>query len=103
MLTGCRRGEALAARVDQIDIAARVWRKPASSTKQNKPHEVQLSAPAVELLRPLVTEAQAAGLEYLFPGPDGRGHVKDIKKSWATIARALVPAARSQPTRRFDR
>jgi integrase len=87
MLTGCRRGEALAARVDQIDIAARVWRKPASSTKQNKPHEVHLSAPAVELLSRLVTEARVAGREYLFPGPDGHGHVKDIKKSWATLCR----------------
>ena len=87
MLTGCRRGEALAARVDQIDIAARVWRKPASSTKQNKPHEAHLSAPAVELLSRVVREARNGGREYLFPAPDGHGHIKDIKKSWATLCR----------------
>jgi len=88
MLTGARRGEALAARVDQVDIAARVWRKPASSTKQNKPHEVHLSSPAVELLSRLLTEALKDGREYLFPGRDGQGHMTELKKSWRTLRRA---------------
>jgi integrase len=88
MLTGCRRGEALSARVDQIDLEARVWRKPASSTKQNRPHEVQLSAPAAELLSRLVRTAGKAGRQYLFPSRDGKGHMTELKSSWRTLCRA---------------
>jgi integrase len=85
MLTGCRRGEALSARVDQIDLVDRVWRKPASSTKQNRPHEVPLSAPALELLTRLKTEAKGP---YLFPSADGKGHMTELKTSWRALSRA---------------
>jgi integrase len=86
LLTGCRRGEALAARVDQIDLPARIWRKPAAATKQNKPHEAHLSAPALELLQRLVGEAERAGRQWLFPGHNNN-HMVSVKKSWATLCK----------------
>jgi integrase len=69
-------------RWDALDLAAGIWSKPASSTKQNKPHTVPLSAPA----RQLLSAIERSG-EYVFPGPGTREHVVEIKKSWASILR----------------
>jgi integrase len=87
-LTGCRRGEALSVRADQVDLEARMWRKPASSTKQGKPHEVPLSAPATELLARLKQDAEKTGRTYLFPSRDGKGHITDLKSSWRSLCKA---------------
>jgi site-specific recombinase XerD len=46
LLTGARRGEVLGARWADIDLTAGSWSKPASSTKQNRPHHVPLCTPA---------------------------------------------------------
>jgi integrase len=43
LLTGARRGELLAARWADIDLAAGVWTKPAATTKQAALHRVPLS------------------------------------------------------------
>jgi integrase len=85
MLTGCRRGEAMGCRVDQVDVEAGVWRKPASSTKQGKPHEIPLSAPALALLTRLKDQATGS---YLFPSRDGKGHITELKSSWRPICEA---------------
>jgi Arm DNA-binding domain/Phage integrase family len=50
LLTGARKGEILAMRWADIDLAAGIWSKPASSTKQKQDHTVPLSAPARQLL-----------------------------------------------------
>ena len=50
LLTGCRRGEALAARWADLDLTAGTWIKPGSSTKQRTDHVSPLSAPARQLL-----------------------------------------------------
>jgi integrase len=84
-LTGCRRGEAMAARADQVDLEAKTWRKPAASTKQNEPHAPPLSEAALELLVRLVREAEKDGRQYLFPSRDGKGHIKDLKSSWESL------------------
>jgi integrase len=47
LLTGCRPGEALAARWEDIDLSARVWRLPAAKTG---PRAVYLGQPALEVL-----------------------------------------------------
>jgi integrase len=85
LLTGCRRGEAMAVRADQIDFEKRIWSKPASSTKQSRPHEVPLSAPTLELLARLDRDATGP---FLFPGRDGTGHLVDIKSSWRSLCKA---------------
>ena len=78
MFTGCRKGEALAARWDQFDLEAGRWTKPAATTKQDQEHEAPLNAPAIELLKGIKQTS-----EYVFPGE--HGHQKDIKSAWETI------------------
>lgn len=87
ILTGARRGEVRAARWDQFDLTAGVWSKPPSSTKQNKPHRVPLSAPARQLLADLKANA-APDAEWVFPGSGSTGHRIEIKKDWAAICKA---------------
>ena len=59
MFTGARRGEALGARWDQFDLAEGVWTKPSAMTKQRAEHRVPLSAPALQLISEIQTEAKA--------------------------------------------
>jgi integrase len=93
LLSGARKGEALAMRWDDVDLTAGVWSKPPSSTKQKQAHESQLSAPARQLLSE-IREQQAAKHpkrplgEYVFPGLGESGHVVDIKRSWRQLCRA---------------
>jgi integrase len=91
LLTGCRRGEALAMRWADIDLTAGTWSKPAASTKQGKPHEVPLSAPALQLLTEIQAQQTANRKPlgtFVFPGGGDSGHVVAIKKSWKTITKA---------------
>jgi integrase len=94
LLTGCRKGEALAARWADVDLGKGVWSKPPSSTKQNKHHQVPLSAPARALLS-RIREEQAAQHPhrplgaFVFPSAaSATGHLVEIKKSWAAITKA---------------
>jgi integrase len=88
MLTGCRRGEAMAARTDQIDFEKGRWVKPPSSTKQADDHAPPLSAAALEILARLVREAEKARTPYLFPGRNHKGHIADLKTSWRSLCKA---------------
>jgi len=92
-LTGCRRGEALAARWADFDLVKGVWSKPASSVKQNTPHEAPLSAPARQLLSE-IRNAHAAKHpkrplgEYVFPSHGADGHRVDVKRDWRQLTKA---------------
>jgi integrase len=86
LLTGARRGEALAARWDQFDLEEGVWTKPSSHTKQRKEHRIPLSAGTRLLL--VEIKASAGSSEFLFPASRGTvGHLTDIKHPWATICK----------------
>jgi integrase len=79
LLTGCRPGEALAARWDDLDLAARVWRLPAAKTG---PRAVYLGTAAVEVLSGL-----ARGGSWLFAGrggPDTR--LASLRALWERLA-----------------
>jgi integrase len=86
LLTGARRGEALQARWADIDLTAGTWSKPASSTKQDAPHTVPLSAAACRLLNGIRQQAPRRS-EWVFPDSNG-GHRRDVKEAWATACRA---------------
>ena len=86
LLTGARRGEVLSARWDQFDLEAGTWVKPAATTKQQREHRVPLSAPALELLTAIRSEAESA---FVFPGRF-EGHRADLKKPWAKICEAAT-------------
>jgi integrase len=98
LLTGARRGEVLAARWNDINLATGTWNKPAAATKQKTEHQVPLSAAARALLSKLHAGANADA-EWLFPARDG-GHRKDIKDAWAAICRAAeIKGARAHDLR----
>jgi integrase len=84
LLTGARRGEALAARWRNFDLEAGTWNKPGSTTKQRTDHVVPLSAPARQLLA-----ARARESEFVFPGrPGGHRSASGIGYSWVRICKA---------------
>lgn len=96
LLSGARKSEALSARWQDLDLAAGLWTKPGSTTKQKTEHRIPLSASARALLAGMRTEADAENarrardglppIEWVFPGPDGN-HLVDIKHFWASICK----------------
>ncbi len=85
LLTGARKGEVLSAQWNQIDLAAGVWTKPHTMTKQEREHAIPLSAPARQLLGRL--HKRSGGSPWVFPGRDG-GPREDLKYAWARICKA---------------
>ncbi len=85
LLTGCRRGEALAARWTDLDLTAGTWIKPGSSTKQRSDHVTPLSAPARQLLAEI---RQRTNSEWVFPSDSATGHRITIQKDWVAICKA---------------
>jgi integrase len=96
LLTGARKGEALAARWPDIDLAAGAWSKPAATTKTAKLHRVPLSAPALQLLSGMKAEADQENarrerdglppIEHVFPGVNGQS-LGDVKHFWAAVCK----------------
>lgn len=85
LLTGARKGEVLTARWSQFDLQAGVWSKPASGTKQRKPHVVPLSAPARQLLRGLWESGDSA-VTYVFPARrGGKEYRVAVNDNWRRI------------------
>jgi integrase len=85
LLTGARKGEALCAKWDQIDLAAGVWTKPPTVTKQEREHIIPLSAPARQLLARL--HECSGGSPWVFPERGG-GASEDLRYAWARICKA---------------
>ena len=90
LLTGARRGEVLAMRWEDVDLAQAVWRIP--HTKAGRPHLLPLPQAVVMLLHGL---PHLLGCPYVFPGRDGKSHLVNIGKSWTRIrARAELTDVR---------
>ena len=101
MLTGARRNEALAAKWPEFDLAAGVWTKPSTNTKQKRVHRVPLSAAAAAVLTEMQAEAERMRREgiispYVFPS--GKRHSKtgtergtdrllEVRKTWASACK----------------
>lgn len=85
LLTGARRGEVLNATWDQFDLEEGIWLKPATHTKQKKPHRVPLSVPAVVVLQDM-EKGSASG--YVFPGRDPQRPLTDLKRTWKAVCHA---------------
>jgi integrase len=86
LLTGARRGELLAAKWADIDLEAKVWVKPAATTKQAALHRVPLSAAACRLLAEMHAQADD-GTEWVFPARGG-GHRPHINDAWIRLRKA---------------
>ena len=70
ILTGARTGEAIGAKWEEVDLAAKVWTIPASRMKAGKAHRVPLAPAAVEILE---QAAERRENDYVFPGARGAG------------------------------
>lgn len=83
MLTGCRRGELLAARWDwvQLDHSPPVLNLPRGTTKQRREHRVPLSSESVQVLEQLPSRRAS---NFLFPSANG-GFRRDPKRAWAAV------------------
>jgi integrase len=80
LLTGARRGEVLAMRWEDVDLAQAIWRIP--HTKANRPHWLPLAQPVVSLLQAL---PHLYDNPYVFPGRDGKGPLVNLAKAWTRI------------------
>ena len=69
---------------DQVDLAAGVWTKPHTMTKQEREHAIPLSAPARQLLGRL--HKRSGDSPWVFPGRDG-GPREDLKYAWKRICK----------------
>jgi integrase len=85
LLTGCRIGEAMAARWGDFELAAGKWTKPGSTTKQKTDHVIPLSAPAKQLLAAL---HQRTNSQWVFPADSAPGHRVAVQKSWLALCKA---------------
>lgn len=84
LLTGCRPGEALGARWQDVDLTARVWRLPAAKTG---PRAAYLGTPAIQVLSGL----PMAG-SWLFAGRGGDAPLASLRALWERVAaRAELP------------
>ena len=98
LLTGARCTEALSATWSQFDLANGVWTKPASVTKQARVHRIPLSPEAVALLteRKALADRENARrvregkppLRHVFPGGIDGQPLRNVKRTWYTIAKA---------------
>jgi integrase len=92
LLTGSRKGEALAAKWEDIDFTNRLWRKPSAHTKQKRDEFVPLNSDATNLLEAL---ARNRNDNYVFPGRIPGRPLEDLKAHWAVIrATAKLPGVR---------
>jgi integrase len=81
--TGSRPDETLKARWSDVDLGAKVWRKPSSATKQKKMHVVDLSPVLLELFKRI--KAKTGHQEWVFPGRyEGRPRY-DLDHIWEKI------------------
>jgi integrase len=86
LLTGCRSGsEAMKARWDDIQLAAGIWNKPGSTTKQKTTHIVPLNTAAKQLLARL---RQNTSSPWVFPADSEAGHRVTVQKSWLAVCAA---------------
>ena len=85
--TGCRGGEARAARWDQFDLEEGIWHKQATDTKQNKVHRVRLSPQALSVLERRREACDGKG--YVFPSRTGEPITyKRYSRVWHDIREA---------------
>ncbi|MBC7103815.1 MAG: integrase arm-type DNA-binding domain-containing protein [Parvibaculum sp.] len=63
VLTASRTGEAIGARLEEIDLSAKVWTIPAERMKGGREHRAPLSDRALEIVRSMPREG-----DFVFPG-----------------------------------
>lgn len=83
LLTGARRGNVLAMRWDEIDLAAATWR--IGQTKNGNPLTIPLSAPALAILQ---RRQEGAATPWVFPDRLGVRPMPSPRHGWERILKA---------------
>ncbi|MBX9692649.1 MAG: site-specific integrase, partial [Cyanobacteria bacterium] len=80
LLTGARRGNVLSMRWEDIDFDLKIW----SFLSKNGDTQVLPLTPESLFILERRREV-AAGSEYVFPGRNGRSHLKEPKRAWKRV------------------
>jgi integrase len=93
LLTGCRRGEALAAKWTEFDLDNATWSKPSVNTKSKRPHRVPLSSTAVQLLREIQAKTRNLRGDVINPyvftsGRFPAERLTGVKRTWVSACEA---------------
>ncbi|MDR7037981.1 integrase [Methylobacterium sp. BE186] len=80
ILTGQRRDEVAEMRHTEIDLPTALWRLPPERTKNHRPHEIPLSAPALSIVS---AASKRTGRDFLFG--EGEGPFSGFSKSKARL------------------
>lgn len=81
LLTGARRGNMLAARWDDINLARMEWRIPDKVSKNGHAMTVALTPDAMTILQARADN----GSPFVFPGDGKTGHLKEPRKAWESL------------------
>lgn len=94
MLTGARVGEVRQARFEHFNLEHLSWSKPAAMTKQRKIHRLPISDEAAAIVRQRQLLVPR-GCPLLFPGDTPGQPVKEIRRFWAQVQKAVgIPDVR---------
>ena len=88
LFLGVRRGNLQRARWEQIDLASRAWRIPASEMKANREHLAPLSSAAVGILSARHARMGQPSQGFVFPGRGEGAPLSDPRAGLARIAKA---------------
>lgn len=99
MLTGARRDEVRAMTDKEVSVADRLWKLPASRTKNSRPHEVFVSDTALSIIEELPTIQNKAG--YIFC-TNGETPISGFSRAKARIAKRVVELAKAEAEKRGD-
>lgn len=84
LYTGARKGNVLAMEWSEIDFNLKLWRIPASKSKNKSVMMIPLMDEATNILK---KRKENSGSIYVFPSEKGSqsGHLTDFKKSWSSF------------------
>lgn len=84
---GCRREESLQMKFPEVEMQERIWRIPASRSKNGRSRIVPLNDVAMEVLE---RRRRSSGGEYVFPGNSGKHLVNPTKAFRRILDRAAI-------------
>lgn len=87
LYTGARRGNVMAMKWRNVDLAQMRWIIQSSESKNDKTQHVMLAPEACDILRARKEAADAAETiqHFVFPGTGKSGHIKEPKKAWNKV------------------
>lgn len=73
IMTACRTGEVIGARISELDLDKAVWVIPAKRMKAQNEHRVPLTKPVLSILKSVIAEQREAGISSDFVFTDAKG------------------------------